>query len=863
MTDATSAIVLTHNIDFLFLQSVVRPRLRKCGHPKLTVFADAGCASGSYRQQHLLLDGLGRHYRVVKVEMGVGRRFHPKAIFLAGPSKAILAVGSGNLTHGGWSANFEIWASYESDDGGLPAISAFRDYLRTIENLVPQSEAISKDMFSAFEEVANPWVEELPEPECLFGVPGDRPILDAIAQIVSDDIHQITVCAPYFDPDGEALAVFSKRFAAPIRTLLQRNNAGLSARAASTLDKNVELVSVDVEPSRFVHAKLYAFDRLGSTLLVVGSANMSRAALMGNEIWGNAELVAAQWLPTEQAKVLLDDFDFFDEAPALPEIPPSENWEIQTAPLRIVAAHFTHGMMEITFKCQGDVVHLEVELEGGARQSCSDYRSNTVARFQLSKCPKSVRLHCTLENDKVITSDPSWVDDEDRLGISVPEHRIAAKLAEATEAGLLSAKGMFEILQLLHQHLEQPVRRSILSLPRENNDTTEPGPSYSNEDIFSDSFGRPRSVSFTPTHGYSRETDFLNIFTAYFTMDDVASSEDGDHPLDESQMDEEADEAQELEEIANDKVKVAFDNHQNKCMGLETSARLSKKLLAAFEKVAEAMSTDEFVSSRPPGRLAADITATALLLRKGLAEKIISEDDFMAISRRLWDILFFGLKGELGVLENFLTSCSPEDRATHETAIASPRLTAALTLWCLPDWDRNSTEEIRFRYSAMLLAAELPWLVNSASVEEIHVELRRLSRVLPSVAKFETLNTAWASWLRAGIAFKMFKHAIGAWNAKQLIGAIREDQVIRGQLLWQAGEFCVSHDNYRRDKSVNAIVYPLSGASKKIFYGNWLVPISALLNSGGLLDICDEAKQALQNILADVEKITLEQTEQQ
>ena len=142
MTDATSAIVLTHNIDFLFLQSIVRPRLRKCGYPKLTIFADAACAAGSYRQQRFVLDGLGRHYRVVPVALGSGRRFHPKAILLAGPSKAALAVGSGNVTHGGWSANHEIWATYESDDDGLPAISAFRDYLDMVLNLIPESDSV-------------------------------------------------------------------------------------------------------------------------------------------------------------------------------------------------------------------------------------------------------------------------------------------------------------------------------------------------------------------------------------------------------------------------------------------------------------------------------------------------------------------------------------------------------------------------------------------------------------------------------------------------------------------------------------------------------------------------------------------------
>jgi hypothetical protein len=39
-TDATHAVVLTHNIDFLFVQSVLVPRLRWAGNPRLTIFAD-------------------------------------------------------------------------------------------------------------------------------------------------------------------------------------------------------------------------------------------------------------------------------------------------------------------------------------------------------------------------------------------------------------------------------------------------------------------------------------------------------------------------------------------------------------------------------------------------------------------------------------------------------------------------------------------------------------------------------------------------------------------------------------------------------------------------------------------------------
>ena len=858
MTDATSAIILTHNIDFLFLQSIVRSRLRKCGHPKLTVFADAACASNSYRQQHLLLDGLGRQYRVVQVDMGVGRRFHPKAILLAGPSKAALAVGSGNLTHGGWSANFEVWASYETDDDGLPAISAFRNYLQTVSSLVSQSEAISGEVSAAFDEAVNPWVGDLPEPEGLLGVPGDRPLLDAIAQIVGDNVTRVTVCTPYYDPDGEALAEFSRRFPAPISTLLQRNYVGLSAGAASALRENVALHSVDVDPSRFVHAKWFAFDRPESTLLVAGSANMSRAALMGNTAWGNAELIATQSLSAEQTKELLDDFIFLEERPTLPDTPPSEGWEIQTTPVRILAASFANGALNIIFKCNGEVAFPMVELEDGALQTCSYVPHDSLARLRLSKCPKSVRLHCTLKNGDLLSSEPSWVDDEHSLGISVPERRIAAKLSEAMEAGFLSANGMFEILQLLQQHLQQPSRQPSPSRPQDD-DTVDSVQSYSIDDVFSDSFGRPRGVPLAPLLGGFRETDFLRAFSAYFTIGDIENSDEGDEPLAEPQTDEETAPGQEPEEIGDDRAKAELEQHQARLRRSEVSARLRRRLIAALEKVVAAMSTDEFVSSRSPERLAADIAATALLVRKGLADEIISGDDFVAISNRLWGVLFFGSEGEHGVLQSHLTMCSPEDRIKFEAAFASARLTAALTLWCLPNWGGSGTQAIRFRFSAMLLTARLPWLVAGASIEEIHGEFRRLARAMPNAAKFEALVAAWTRWIRAGMAFQEFERALLAWSPRQLAQAINQNQVNPGELLWQGGKFCVAHGYYRRDQSTNAIVYPLTEATPIRFKGDWLVPVSELLNHSTLVDVADGVKETMRNILLDVENMGVEQ----
>ena len=845
MTDATSAVVLTHNIDFLFLQSIVRPRLRKCGHPKLTIFADAVCADNSYRQQRHLLDGLGRHYRVVRVDMGAGRRFHPKAILLAGTSKAALAVGSGNLTHGGWSANCEIWTNYTSDENGLPAITAFRDYLNTVLDLIPQSEPISEETLGAFDSTVNSWATNLPEPEGLLGSPSERPMLDRIIEYAGDDVTQISVCAPYFDPEGEALTTLSRRMAVPVKTYLQRNHVGLSVAAAATLPNNVELTGIDTEPSRFIHAKLYSFNRPGSTLFVSGSANMSRAALMADGTWGNAELLTFQELSAEQAEEVLSEMILQKTVPELPDTPLSDEWKMSTPPLRILAARFAAGTLEITFRSDAEVTQLEIVLEDGERKVCGDFPSKNIVRIQLGRYPSFIRLHCIFNTGDEVRSAPMWVDDEDSLGISAPERRITAKLAEAVEAGSLSARGMFEILQLLYQHLQQPARRFAPTVTEQRQSLAEVGPSYTLEDVFSDSFTQPRGNPVATLPGPFHESDFLRAFSAYFTIGNTEEYSDDNEPSESYQMDDENLDGDEPDEIGNDKTKEEIVKMQERSRRSEESARLRNKLMSALENVVTAMSSEDFISSRSPERLGADIAATALLLRKGLVDEIISDKDFADITERLWAVLFFSSKGEPGMIEKHLDSCPVDESTSFKSGITSPRLTAALILWCFPDWVGDSTHGIKFRFSAMLLAARLRWLVCGGSVNEIHGELRRLSRAMPLGTDYDTLVETWARWVRAGFAFNEFEKAAGPWKAKDLAEKVAIEQVKQGELLWQAGEFCVADKDYQREQITYATVHPLTGGDQKTFYGNWLVPVTPLLSELNPLAMDEDARSHL------------------
>ncbi len=90
--DITSMFVLTYNIDFLFIETLLLAAIRHCGRPTLTIFADAECAAQSYSAQKPFITALGRRYRVAPVSMAPGFRFHPKAILLSGTKSATLLV---------------------------------------------------------------------------------------------------------------------------------------------------------------------------------------------------------------------------------------------------------------------------------------------------------------------------------------------------------------------------------------------------------------------------------------------------------------------------------------------------------------------------------------------------------------------------------------------------------------------------------------------------------------------------------------------------------------------------------------------------------------------------------------------------
>ena len=231
--DVTNAVVLTHNIDFVFVQTVVMSAFRRSGHPTITIFADSGCATETFAQQRAILPDLGARYRVVPVAMGTGFRFHPKAVLLAGETTGTLLVGSGNLTFGGWRENAEVWTRFENENDGSGPFHAFRGFLADILKRVVLPKAVEHEVDEAFDPTTKPWLSTGVADNTLVGRVGSGPpLLEKLLAVGGDEpFEELLVCAPYFDNDGAALRELVANVRAHRTTVLCQPNRTGTPRA--------------------------------------------------------------------------------------------------------------------------------------------------------------------------------------------------------------------------------------------------------------------------------------------------------------------------------------------------------------------------------------------------------------------------------------------------------------------------------------------------------------------------------------------------------------------------------------------------------------------------------------------------------
>lgn len=275
--------------------------------------------------------GFDRNYFVIPISRANGV-FHPKLYLTIGDKETIASVGSNNCTSAGTGHNFELISTVESSSGDDRSANAqlissvFQQFQRYAENAGPVSKWLKRDIFDQAR-VAHPWLADAGGGgqgiELLSS--HDSPLWPQVeARLADRDISKVTLLAPFFDKNLRMVERIRTRWpSATIQIVSQSGYSNLPiGRFVELRDAlgNIELISATSQKAgRNMHAKALAFQTPERTYWLAGSANMSNAALAGDNseacLWFATKQTAAQALKQEELTFARIDPEDFEAAP--------------------------------------------------------------------------------------------------------------------------------------------------------------------------------------------------------------------------------------------------------------------------------------------------------------------------------------------------------------------------------------------------------------------------------------------------------------------------------------------------------------------------------------------------------------------
>lgn len=864
--DITNAVVLTHNIDFVFIQSVVLPALRRCGHPTLTIFADAQCAVESYQHQHMVLDSLGTRFRVVPVAMRPGFRFHPKAVLLSSQKKGVLLVGSGNLTFGGWRENAEAWCRFDSDNDETASFAAFLKYLESIVGLTALRDCLTAEVNECFEPQLRPWARDMAAPAGLFGRPGTGgSLLEQMkAALAEKTVKGLLVNSPYFDDNGKALQELGANFNVRPKVAVQRKRSGLRAETAKELAEQIGLTTVTFQHrthdnktrDAFIHAKWYAFEHEDSVSVFLGSANCSQAALTIPGSVGNAELMALIELSKEEFEAQFTaELEFLDEDPQLLSGSDPEKQDSGCMPkLYLSAARLDQGCLQIAYSAS-DGVTLQELIADNMKLDFSVVEPGVMVAYGVSSQCRHIFMQGCI-GAEAVRSNLLWVDHEQALSTTARSRSVADAVRAKVQSQNWNIGAWSDIANVFFKNLQYMPARMVTGRPQgartENTDTGQR--LYTAQDVFSDSYGLPSFNRIMGGLGFGaddRVTSLRQLLLRWFGHKDEESVEPT--PVEPSSDDD--------DDVVD--VPEKFPAHPKpsetiRKVVLEIKESDRRRALEMLNKVTDEMSSEKYLTERQLETVSVDIQFASVLLRTALSESWITEEEFFNSTHKIWSALFFTSRPNpcVGWLEyRFSTTDNQEDFISRLT---SPKLTAALAAWAFAVPVRITTpEHVRFFLAQVLSVARLPWLWEYSNGEEIAKELRDIlvsSTDIKSDKFWASIESKWVVMMRQGYALNQFESALSQRTPAELKERITQSIVKKGELLWQGSAgICVAAEGVDRSTpgAKVQILYLQKSSGTGVIVAGFTIPIKALLIDG-IVDVHEASKKVLLEMLDDM-----------
>lgn len=300
---AEEVLFLTFNVDLGYFEARLLGLLRATG-ARITVLADARVWAPDTRA----IKHAGRSYQLGLIDQP--RAFHPKLMVLVGPKRVVAAVGSGNLTMGGWQYNRELLTVFTGDSDGVPsAVGNIRDALRALP--ASATDAVTARAVERTIRRLDALFETAPAVETGHRVHASwvEPLVD---HLPAGPVAELYLSAAFHDPDAGAVrALLARTQPSRVQVAVQPgwthvDSAALDqvlAAHAATSGAQVALLrdaeSLGTRAPRYRHGKLIEWVTVdGERHAMTGSPNLTTVALLRRGgAGGNHELAVTGPVP--------------------------------------------------------------------------------------------------------------------------------------------------------------------------------------------------------------------------------------------------------------------------------------------------------------------------------------------------------------------------------------------------------------------------------------------------------------------------------------------------------------------------------------------------------------------------------------
>lgn len=276
---AREALFCSCHVDLGYFEQTVLGAAEATG-ARVTVVEDARVCDPGPRSA----PGAGTRYAHGLAAPSQGGAFHAEVMVVVGRDRALVAIGSGELSPGGWGLNKESWTAAMADRGSCPELVAdVADWLRSLPSLC----ALAPMAASGISRTAA-LLEELAVEADIVDT-GHRlvhnsavPIAD---QLPRGEVDHLLLYAPFHDERTATVGELITRFR-PARVTLAVQSGGRTVIQPAALRRVIAAAGIPVEivedaGERYRHSTLIeAVGADGSRWALTGSPDLSVRALL-------------------------------------------------------------------------------------------------------------------------------------------------------------------------------------------------------------------------------------------------------------------------------------------------------------------------------------------------------------------------------------------------------------------------------------------------------------------------------------------------------------------------------------------------------------------------------------------------------